>query len=245
MKTIFSKRKIRIFVLFLIIVITSLYIPFWLAYQSAQHTKLNHLLMVYIEHDNTRGVIYALDRGANPNALMDILTNEDLKKIEEFNAINERKSNETGIAGFFSAMQDMFHRSSPATTGQEHRTVLMDAAWRGNFAMTKALLDKGADVNARSADGTTVLMYAVGRSKSETVELLLDKGAVTNAQNKFGHTPLYLAVASGNTEAVNLLLKRGADPNIKTVENKTPLIIAEQAKSSALITALKQAGAKE
>jgi uncharacterized protein len=44
---------------------------------------------------------------------------------------------------------------TPTTWGQS-RTALMAAAWQGNIAMVHLLLSRGADVNAKTADGYTV-----------------------------------------------------------------------------------------
>jgi ankyrin repeat protein len=56
---------------------------------------------------------------------------------------------------------------------------LHEAALDGNTAKVKALIDKGADVNAKATEngGVTPLILAAQEGHFEMVRLLLDKGA--------------------------------------------------------------------
>ncbi|MBI4824375.1 MAG: ankyrin repeat domain-containing protein [Nitrospirae bacterium] len=49
---------------------------------------------------------------------------------------------------------------------------LIIAAARGDIAKIKELLDKGADVNAKTNDGMTALMLAADKGHTEIVRLL-------------------------------------------------------------------------
>ncbi|GIT31565.1 MAG: hypothetical protein Ct9H300mP1_36110 [Planctomycetaceae bacterium] len=55
------------------------------------------------------------------------------------------------------------------------------------------LLSKGAELNARTEDGSTVLHWAAVVGRVGVVKFLLDKGANVNARNKDKQTPLELA----------------------------------------------------
>ena len=55
-----------------------------------------------------------------------------------------------------------------------------------------ALLNAGADIEARTTDGRTPLHLAAW-STVETVNVLLNAGAYVNARNEDGHTPLWFA----------------------------------------------------
>ena len=107
-----------------------------------------------------------------------------------------------------------------------------------NLTISKLLLEKGADPNAKNKferNGSTVLMdilsYSLdlGNSEIEIVKLLLEKGADPNIANRIGETALMLAiyneVSIDNFEIVKLLLEKGADPNI-TSSNSNTLIDA-------------------
>ena len=65
----------------------------------------------------------------------------------------------------------------------------MTASLKGHTEIVKALLDKGADVNAKSKDGVTALMWASQDGHTEIVKaLLIDKGADVNAKSEKGWT---------------------------------------------------------
>ncbi len=85
-----------------------------------------------------------------------------------------------------------------------------DGEWT---AVAQRLLDLGADINARRANGET-LLHNVLASKAHTV-FLLDHGADINAVDKDGRTPLAKAFAE---DTALLLVERGADPRL----GKTP-----------------------
>jgi uncharacterized protein len=68
------------------------------------------------------------------------------------------------------------------------RTPLMLAAFRGDIAETRRLLEQHADVNARDKDGDTALMFAAFKGHAEIVSLLLRHGANVHAKAKNGWT---------------------------------------------------------
>lgn len=68
------------------------------------------------------------------------------------------------------------------------RTPLMLAAFRGDAAGVLNLLERGADVNARDADGDTALMFAAFRGHALAVALLLQYGANVYARARNGWT---------------------------------------------------------
>ena len=72
----------------------------------------------------------------------------------------------------------------------------------------KALLARGADVNAKERRGQTALMWAAAEGHAEVVELLLKAGAdFRTPLPDSGFTPLFFAVREGRTDVVRALLK--------------------------------------
>lgn len=102
----------------------------------------------------------------------------------------------------------------------------------------KALIEKGADVNAQDSEGNSFLHFItkdltlefseffVDSLHTEAVPVILDiliaAGANINIQNLKGQTPLHTA-KSFSPLLYNLLIERGADTNIKDIDGKTPI----------------------
>ena len=109
-----------------------------------------------------------------------------------------------------------------------------------------ALLEAGADLNARDENGWTPLHTAAAGSKIPgTVTALLEAGADLNAREENGWTPLHLAAGSSETPGIiAALLEAGADPNVRGENGQTPLhTAAGSSKIPGTVTALLEAGA--
>jgi len=100
------------------------------------------------------------------------------------------------------------------------------------------LIQAGADVNARSANGRTPLSFAVEENEPEIVSLLLAAGADVNAKNKSGSTALIIAaMENNNPEVLNVLIQAGADvteADLEAAQNN------ENLKDTAIIAELKK-----
>lgn len=73
------------------------------------------------------------------------------------------------------------------------------------LAITRALIDKGANVNAVSKSGVTALLLAAAHNNPPTVGLLAEAGADRNFRNPDGKTASDVAKQNGNTAVVSLL----------------------------------------
>jgi uncharacterized protein len=96
---------------------------------------------------------------------------------------------------------------------------------------TRALLDAGADVNARSRNDFSVLPIhsAVAGNRDGVVAVLVDAGADVNARQRHGYTPLHGAAQNGSEAAVDRLLAAGANPAAANDDGRTPADLAEAA----------------
>jgi uncharacterized protein len=101
---------------------------------------------------------------------------------------------------------------------------LVDAARSQDQSKVRALLNRKADVNARSADGSTALLWAAHWNDVATADLLIRAGANANTSNDFGMTPLSRACTNGSAALVELLLEGGANPNTPIATGETPLM---------------------
>ena len=73
---------------------------------------------------------------------------------------------------------------------QSGSTVLSIASLMGHTEVVGLLLERGADVNAKSRDGGTALHAAAFLGRAETVKLLLEKGANATLRNNMGSTAI-------------------------------------------------------
>jgi ankyrin repeat protein len=97
----------------------------------------------------------------------------------------------------------------------------------------QALIDHGANVNARDNAGNSALHFACSYpDKDNVVQCLLKNGADVNARNGYGHTALYEASASGILPIVRTLLRYGADINLCSKDGFSPLDIATKLKKN-------------
>ena len=101
-------------------------------------------------------------------------------------------------------------------------TLLFAAARFGCEREARALLDRGAAIDAKDREGATALAKAAEAGKIKVVKLLLERGAEVNARAVDGSTPLFYAAKEDRGAAVALLLERGADPNLPGREGHPP-----------------------
>jgi ankyrin repeat protein len=104
----------------------------------------------------------------------------------------------------------------------------------GDIEALQALVDAGADVNARDEHGQTGLMNAARDGHTPVVRWLVAQGADLDHTAKFNLSALMLAVINGRDAIVGILADAGADRSIRGAgapgfAGKTALDIAEAA----------------
>ncbi|KAF6232153.1 hypothetical protein HO173_009536 [Letharia columbiana] len=128
-------------------------------------------------------------------------------------------------------------------------TAVAQALYGDHTATAKALLERGADANARYnrySEGT--LLHAVARnsnwqSQIPNMDLLLENGADLEAKDSNGQTLLAVRVQYENLETVQYLLERGADLEAKDRRGQTPLSVAVQKGTRETVNLLLEEGA--
>jgi len=133
---------------------------------------------------------------------------------------------------------------------------VMDA--NNKLEKVKLLVQKGADINAKSNNGITPLMRAAssyveyGGSNLEMVNFLVQNGANINDKDEDGTTPLMRAIRFGSQfathdglDVIQFLVESGANVNDKNKSGETPLSLAKQRGNAEIVNLLIQHGAKE
>ncbi|KAI1390554.1 ankyrin repeat-containing domain protein [Hypoxylon trugodes] len=102
-------------------------------------------------------------------------------------------------------------KGTPKRGAHREWEALHFAAQKGNAALCKAFIERGALVDSREDDNWTPLILAAQNGHLEVCRILLDAGANPNASGDSQRTPLLQAVQGKHIEVVKLLLSRGAD----------------------------------
>lgn len=116
---------------------------------------------------------------------------------------------------------------------------------RRNLAMTRVLLQHGADVKAVDMTGYTMLHRAGEDGHADVVEALVEAGANIEAESglvtydELGDfealTPLHAAALQYNLDVMSALLRQGADANVIDSNGQTPLHMLCKTSAHALV----------
>lgn len=125
-------------------------------------------------------------------------------------------------------------------------TPLHLAAFFGHPELAAALLDRGAQVDARSTNAmkNTPLHAAAAGGHAELVNLLAKRGADPNAKQEGGWTALHSAAQAGNREMVSVLVANGAHANVRAENGQGPLDMALMKGHPDVAALLEELGAK-
>ncbi len=97
------------------------------------------------------------------------------------------------------------------TISEQGMTAFLLASYRGNNAVAKLLMDKGADIGYCSPEGTAIygMIY---KDNSELIKYVLEKGHSPNDTCQFSQfgTPLHFAMSLRRYGIISLLLDAGA-----------------------------------
>lgn len=124
-------------------------------------------------------------------------------------------------------------------------SALIWAAYHGDSAAARMLIDAGADVHARNRLGMSAMSQAAGNGSGDIVLMLLDAGADANAAMPEGDSALMLASRSGSLEAVRALIEGGADVNaVESFHGETALMWAAAQNHADVVRLLLEHGAE-
>jgi len=125
---------------------------------------------------------------------------------------------------------------------EEKVTPLMLAGVAGSSEITQLLIEHGAQVTTRDANGATALHHAAMTGDCPTIRVLVSNGAELDGPGANETTPLFDAVAIHSPDGVKCLIDLGADVN-RQAANATPLLAAVAVGDPAVVKALLEADA--
>jgi ankyrin repeat protein len=102
--------------------------------------------------------------------------------------------------------------SAAADSGTD--AALIKATKAGDLTTLGALIDGGANVDIKTADGTPALMLAVRTNQYDAFSALIEAGAEIDLTAADGDTAVNWAAKSGQSKFVDMLLRRGASTQI-------------------------------
>ena len=115
---------------------------------------------------------------------------------------------------------------------------LRKAAFTGDVAQVRALLEKGTDIDHQSRHGVTALISASLKGHEEIVQALLARGAEVNHQaHSNGITALISASQLGHEWIVQALLAKGANVELRENDGATALSVARTQQIKQLLRA--------
>ena len=120
---------------------------------------------------------------------------------------------------------------------------LHEAVLLNDPILIKALIEGGADVNARDKLGTTPLHVAGMNGYREIASLLIEQGADVNAGDVRELTPVHAAAWTGYRDTVALLITHGANIDARDKDGLTPLHTAALAGRTDTVALLIEMGA--
>ena len=224
-------------------------------------------LTLTVSGESTQLQAMALDANGHPMAIDVSLSSSD-PAVASVNAEGVVTAGDNGMVTITATVSDQGISLSVSVTitvdvpppplivtGDPHaldprsgRTPLHVAALANAPRLIAALVEAGADVEARDEDTLTPLHLAAGADAAAAVAALLEAGADLQARNRLGETPLLFAARGIAPAAIAALLEAGADPDAReSGTGRTALHrvawAADDPRELAMLAALLEAGA--
>jgi ankyrin repeat protein len=135
-------------------------------------------------------------------------------------------------------------QTPPSSTEISGYAGLHAAAWSGDAAQIRALVDAGADPNAVDGAGRTPLHVAAFASHDDTVRALVAAGADPNLLENGRYDIITIAAVADDPDLVRLGIELGGNPgNITSIYDGTALIAAAHLGHVEVVEALIKADA--
>lgn len=138
------------------------------------------------------------------------------------------------------------NRSLVSVLSSDGWTPLHLAALFGRLEAARLLMNKGAEVSARSGnamENSPLHAAAAGRA-ADVAKLLIERGASPNARQNGGWTPLHAAAQNGDVAFARVLIDSGADVSIRADNQQSALDLALLKGHQGMVEFLESRGAR-
>ncbi|KAI9709033.1 MAG: hypothetical protein M1812_007789 [Candelaria pacifica] len=162
--------------------------------------------------------------------------------IEKDDHMGRTALDRAAVPGHASIIRLLLASGAPAT-GYNAAEALVGAAKNGHEDAVQALLDAGADINAKGRKNNP-LGAAACNGEARMIRYLLEKGADPMATT-FGCHGLWVAAAKGHEAVVRVLVEAGVDINGPPEdESRNPMLNALSAAQIGVVRLLRRLGAR-
>ena len=181
--------------------------------------------------------------------LFDAVRAGDLSKVQALVDANPSLAVfAAAILGQTERLEEMVNgnRVLVSAVSEDGWTPLHLAAYFGKEETARMLLNKGAQIGARSTNAmqNTALHAAAAGKHTPLVKLLIERGAQVNARQNGGWTPIHSAAQSGSIELAQALIDAGADVSIRADNQQRPIDLAMTGGHAAMVEFLESRGAQ-
>lgn len=185
---------------------------------------------------NFKPVAEILDNGAN----IDYVNSEGKTALSiAINGLNEKGITRQMRRGLREIADYLLRRGANVNVPGCDPTPLGWAACAGDIFLVKALIKRGADIEARLGGRTTALLAAIAEKREECAIALIQAEANLHTRTTGGQSALHLAAAMGLAGVVEVCLDRQSDL-INTVDenSETPLMLAAKEGYGSIVQSL-------
>ncbi|RJX39975.1 ankyrin repeat domain-containing protein [Paenibacillus pinisoli] len=174
-------------------------------------------------------------QGETPVLLAAFMRANDIKELLLQNGAGRLNVFEAAAVGYSSRVKELLDKSPALLNSYSHDgfPLLSLATHFGNAETVKLLLGRGADVNARSRDGSlnnTAIHATVFGGYGHLVDLLIEAGADLHAkcegELRRGFNVLHVAAYFDNAPLIEKFLSYGADKTERNDNGETPYDLA-------------------
>jgi uncharacterized protein len=125
-------------------------------------------------------------------------------------------------------------------------TPLHLAAHYGHLDVVELLLERGADIHAKSSNTVEQMpiFLALGGRQYEMVEFLLEHGADVDSRQKKDWSLLHQAAIHGDLRMARILLSHGAQVNSQRMDGMTPFDLAKEKHHTEMCDLLSEYGGR-